>query len=228
MPNTATASSSSGKKASKPANPIVTAYLIAYNAASFAGWFYVLFQTVKVLLETGYDYTKVYDVVGDHLVWVQTAALFEVLHAALGLVKSPVGTTAMQVASRLLLVWGICTWVPVPEVRTYWAFTTMAIAWSITECIRYPHYALGLIGVSPSFLVWCRYTFFFILYPVGAGSEAIEIYQAIPFAHAIHPAYVYFLWTMLAIYPPGFYVMYTHMIRQRKRYLGAAKTKKSE
>jgi very-long-chain (3R)-3-hydroxyacyl-CoA dehydratase len=113
----------------------------------------------------------------------------------------------------------------------------MTIAWSITECIRYSYYALNLVNLGPSWLVWCRYvhmgfgiwdlkapmnrrtanstnfflyiyacysyTFFFILYPVGAGSEAMEIYQAIPFAHNIHPAYSYFLWAMIAIYPPG-------------------------
>ncbi|KAG0212062.1 hypothetical protein BGX28_006960 [Mortierella sp. GBA30] len=210
---------SSGKKAPKPVNPIVNLYLIAYNWASFAAWSYVLIQTVKTLLETGYDYTKVYAVVGDHLVWVQTAALLEVFHSLFGFVKSPVGTTAMQVASRLLLVWGV---------RSYWAFSSMTIAWCITECIRYAYYALNLVSLGPSWLIWCRYTFFYILYPIGAGSEAIEIYQSLPFAHTIHPGYYYFLCAMLCIYPPGFFVMYTHMIGQRKRYLGPKKATKAE
>jgi len=38
---------------------------------------------------------------------VQTFAFLEVIHALLGWVRSPVATTAMQVASRLILVWGI-------------------------------------------------------------------------------------------------------------------------
>jgi very-long-chain (3R)-3-hydroxyacyl-CoA dehydratase len=90
--------------------------LIVYNWASFAAWGYVLVQTVRTLLETNNDFTKVYGVIGDQLVWVQTAALLEVFRSLFGFVKSPVGTTAMQVASRLLLVWGICTLFPVPEV----------------------------------------------------------------------------------------------------------------
>lgn len=53
------------------------------------------------------------------------------------------------------------------------------------------------------FLPLNSYTFFYILYPVGAGSEAIEIYQSLPFAHTIHPAYYYFLVAMICIYPPG-------------------------
>jgi hypothetical protein len=33
----------------------------------------------------------------------------------------------------------------------------MTIAWCITECIRYAYYALNLLNVGPSFLIWCRY-----------------------------------------------------------------------
>lgn len=38
---------------------------------------------------------------------VQTGALLEVLHVLLGMVRSPLVTTSMQVASRVYLVWGI-------------------------------------------------------------------------------------------------------------------------
>ena len=38
---------------------------------------------------------------------VQTGALLEVLHVLLGFVRSPLATTAMQVASRIYMVWGI-------------------------------------------------------------------------------------------------------------------------
>lgn len=45
--------------------------------------------------------------VGTQTAFVQTFALLEVVHALLGWVRSPLQTTAMQVASRLFLVWGI-------------------------------------------------------------------------------------------------------------------------
>ena len=38
---------------------------------------------------------------------VQSFAILEIIHSLLGWVRSPVPTTAMQVASRLILVWGI-------------------------------------------------------------------------------------------------------------------------
>jgi very-long-chain (3R)-3-hydroxyacyl-CoA dehydratase len=50
--------------------------------------------------------------------WVkvtQTLAVLDVVHAALGLVKSNVGTAASQVFSRLWAVWAVVEMVP--EVR---------------------------------------------------------------------------------------------------------------
>lgn len=50
-----------------------------------------------------------YAAVGPQTTFVQSFAILEVLHALLGWVRSPLGTTAAQVASRLYLVWGITT-----------------------------------------------------------------------------------------------------------------------
>lgn len=44
---------------------------------------------------------------GDVTALVQSGAVLEVIHVLLGFVKSPLITTAMQVASRLFLVWGV-------------------------------------------------------------------------------------------------------------------------
>jgi very-long-chain (3R)-3-hydroxyacyl-CoA dehydratase len=140
----------------KKANPIINGYLILFNWASFFGWGYVLVEVVKKLIETNFDVTKVYPIVGQELIYVQTLALFEVVHALIGLVRTPIGTTVMQVASRILLTWGILHLFPYPQVRQHLAFTTMTIAWSITEVIRYSYYALNLMGFNPRFLVWCR------------------------------------------------------------------------
>jgi very-long-chain (3R)-3-hydroxyacyl-CoA dehydratase len=198
----------------------VKGYLVLYNLVSCAGWAIVLVQSLYHLLIHGSDsYATLYPVIGDTLRWVQTAALLEILHSLLGLVRSPVGTTVVQVSSRLLLVWGICYPFQVPAVQSHWAFLSMTLAWSITEVIRYLFYALNLLGQQPGWLLWCRYTFFIILYPIGAGSEAVLVYQALPSADEAYPYYGYLLRVILAVYPFGLGVMYTHMLHQRKRYL---------
>ena len=51
--------------------------------------------------------TNAYEAVGPITAYVQSFAILEVVHALLGWVRSPVPTTAMQVSSRLFLVWGV-------------------------------------------------------------------------------------------------------------------------
>ena len=56
----------------------------------------------------------------------------------------------------------------------------MVLAWSVTEVIRYPFYALSLLGINSNLLLWLRYTTFYVLYPLGASSEAFLILATLP------------------------------------------------
>lgn len=56
----------------------------------------------------------------------------------------------------------------------------MVLAWSLTEVVRYAYYAFSLVSTPPHFLLWLRYTTFYILYPVGAGSEAFIVFSTLP------------------------------------------------
>jgi very-long-chain (3R)-3-hydroxyacyl-CoA dehydratase len=59
-------------------------------------------QTIEHL-KGSYDYRSL----GWWTKWVQTMAVLEVVHSALGWVRSPTFTTAAQVASRVWTVWGV-------------------------------------------------------------------------------------------------------------------------
>ena len=56
----------------------------------------------------------------------------------------------------------------------------MVLAWSVTEIIRYSFYACNLLGKNPYVLLYLRYTTFYILYPLGASSEAFLTYATLP------------------------------------------------
>ena len=57
----------------------------------------------------------------------------------------------------------------------------MILAWSFTEVIRYAFYAFSLLGSEPPrALTYLRYTTFYALYPLGAGSEAFLILATVP------------------------------------------------
>ncbi|KAJ9110645.1 hypothetical protein QFC19_001474 [Naganishia cerealis] len=119
-----------------------------------------------------------YKALGPIVVWTQTAALLEVVHAATGAVRSSPVTVGMQVASRVWMVWGVVE--QRPETHANPLFTSMILAWSITECTRYAFYLLALLHLEPRALLWARYNLFYILYPLGAGSEAFLMRSVLP------------------------------------------------
>lgn len=59
-------------------------------------------------------------------------------------------------------------------------FATMLLAWSVTESIRYPFYALALFDIEVYALNWLRYNTFLVLYPLGASSEAFLALSTVP------------------------------------------------
>ncbi|RFU78036.1 kinase [Trichoderma arundinaceum] len=238
-----------------PSSPVKNGYLILCNAVSAAAWGLVLQGTVTTLVNSGPQ--NVFVTTGEWTKWTQTAAAMEILHSLFGkkpfnppnslpnkspsppfltsvnkppgVVRAPLFTTLMQVASRFLLVWGVLFLYPYLAVQSP-TYSSMLIAWSVTEVIRYSYFALSLSGWTPKPLTWLRYNTFFILYPIGILSECSLIYLA-----AVGPATTateypltlmpYVFYGILAIYVPGSYVLYTHMMAQRRKVLRSLKAK---
>uniref|UniRef100_A0A1D1Z1H4 Very-long-chain (3R)-3-hydroxyacyl-CoA dehydratase n=1 Tax=Anthurium amnicola TaxID=1678845 RepID=A0A1D1Z1H4_9ARAE len=209
------------------------AYLSVYNWAVFAGWLQVLFLAVKTLRESGHG--DVYAAVERPLLLAQTAAVMEILHGLVGLVRSPVSATLPQVCSRLYVTWGIL-W-SFPEVRTHVLVTSLVISWSSTEIIRYSFFGMKeALGFAPSWLLWLRYSTFLVLYPTGITSEVGLIYTALPFMKASEKYcirmpnkwnysfdYFYAAIIVLGIYVPGSPHLYQYMLGQRKKALSKPK-----
>ncbi|KAJ3035175.1 hypothetical protein HK097_004271 [Rhizophlyctis rosea] len=204
---------------------VIKAYLLAYNFLSLAAWGYVLYLLISSLTKSNFDTTRSYAATFEYVKWVQTAAILEVVHALLGFVRSPVGTTVMQISSRLFLVWAVVNLFPATEIRYHWAYSTMIFAWSIADMVRYLYYGLNLLGSQPGWLLWCRYNFFHILYPLGAGSEFLLILKSLESVRKFDSR-LYWVYGALACYwPIGLYTMYTYMISQKRKVLGGARKK---
>ncbi|KAI0066076.1 PTPLA-domain-containing protein [Artomyces pyxidatus] len=227
------------------------AYLVAYNLLSAAGWSYILYITLAHLSNSAAPQSLIqgfvrpiyvpsyvpaalvplykrasttYAAVGRDTAYVQSAAALEVLHVLFGFVRSPLPTTAMQVASRLYLVWGIADKYPAAQASPLYA--SMVLSWAVTEVIRYTFYAGSLVGAEPSFLVWLRYTTFYVLYPTGAGSEAFVCLTTLPVRTSVQHWDVGSLirGLLFVTWLPGLYVMYTYMIKQRRKIYGTGRT----
>ncbi|XP_066316148.1 geranylgeranyl transferase type-1 subunit beta-like [Miscanthus floridulus] len=208
-------------------------YLSVYNWVVFFGWAQVLYYAVLTLRESGHK--AVYAAVEKPLQFAQTAAVMEILHGLVGLVRSPVSATLPQIGSRLFLTWGVL-W-SFPETQSHLLVTTLVISWSITEIIRYSFFGMKeAFGFAPSWLLWLRYSTFMLLYPTGISSEVGLIYIALPYMKASEKyclrmpnkwnfSYDYFYTSILAllIYVPGSPHMYRYMRSQRKKALSKAK-----
>ncbi|WLF81554.1 hypothetical protein PVL30_005352 [Lodderomyces elongisporus] len=197
-------------------------WLVVYNSISASLWSIVFFNTVFLASSLGQPF--VFEKTNYLNTWIQTLAIVEIFNSLLGLVKSPLFTTVTQVFSRLLLVWGIHQYLPFSPANYHWCYITLCLSWSITEIIRYSYYAQNLRGSVPHWLTWLRYTTFYVLYPTGVFSEVYQIILSLPTAGFY---YGWFLRVILVTYIPGFYMLYTYMIKQRKKVLGPKKVKKN-
>ncbi|KAL3421661.1 protein tyrosine phosphatase-like protein [Phlyctema vagabunda] len=194
-------------------------YLIIYNTIFTLLWLNLL---VKIAVDHPVSsYDKTYDRVGEFAKWIQTAALLDVLHAAIGLVRAPLIPTFIQTVAKNLVLWTIVR--PFPRITESPAYTALLITWSISETIRYSYFAMMLSGQMPRFMPWLRYSAFVLIYPVGISCEMWLVYRAI--GESRNPSVMAIMWAELVLlYTPGSYFLYTYMLKQRKRSLGGSTT----
>ncbi|TDZ23826.1 putative very-long-chain (3R)-3-hydroxyacyl-CoA dehydratase [Colletotrichum sidae] len=202
-------------KPQRRSSPVKNAYLILYNFVSAVAWSVVLGRTIGLYTLRGSRFVHLG--VGDWTRWTQTMAAMEILHALLGVVRAPVFTTVMQVLSRFVLVWGVVY--PFPYLANSTWYSSMLLAWSVTEVIRYSYFALTLSGFQPKFLTWLRYNTFFVLYPIGISSECALIWYSAGPAKQFGELVPYIPYGILAIYVPGSYILYTYMMKQRRKVM---------
>jgi len=92
-----------------------------------------------------------------------------------------------------------------PFVAKSAGYSSMLIAWSITEVIRYTYFVFTLSGYSPGIITWFRYNTFYVLYPLGISSECWLIYQSIEPARGKRQEFAWALQLILFIYVPGMF-----------------------
>jgi very-long-chain (3R)-3-hydroxyacyl-CoA dehydratase len=155
---------------------------------------------------------------------VQTAAILEVVHSMVGMVKSPWHTTLLQVLSRLFVVWAV---LDVSAQAQDSVFALLCItSWGLVEVPRYLFYALNLVDMVPYPLFFLRYSLFAVLYPTGITGELGCVYSA---AQAVFGAGTFadmaqnnklhfvFLFLVALSYIPGSPKMYGHMVKTRRK-----------
>jgi very-long-chain (3R)-3-hydroxyacyl-CoA dehydratase len=210
-------------------------YLKLYNGVSATLWSLVFYYTLEEL--EGYaneDPASLYiskrlpeGMLYPHkfMVRLQLAnAAIEVAHSLAGIVHSPLSTLILQFAARLVITSGVSYALPHSPGNYTPAYAMLLVAWAVSEIIRYGYYLLKQIldakgRAIPLVVVWLRYSAFLVLYPAGLLSEPYVVYLSLKSARALGVAYYGFLVFALASYIPGFWILYSYMLRQRSRYV---------
>jgi len=170
-----TMSSQNGKaeKAGKPVNPIINVYLTLFNLLSAAGWAYVFYISMNVLIAAAVangDYSKVFTNATAGKLWVQvekplkivqTMALLEILHSILKFTNNNAFTVAMQVTSRIWVLWFSMD-VATNAQSSIW-FILACVSWSLVEVPKYLYHPFKNIELLKAY----RYNAFYVLYPTG-------------------------------------------------------------
>jgi very-long-chain (3R)-3-hydroxyacyl-CoA dehydratase len=209
-------------------------YLTTYNIVFATLWTSIF---IKAISNAGNSKLRLFSATETPARWIQTASLIEVVHSATGtrpfnssliiqthhpagLIKSPVGTTALQVVTRVIQVWMVWYSFPTSTAESH-AYLALLLAWSVADTVRYVYLAANLWGKAgrglvwlryvPShqlrqrnmLIIWTRYTMFYPLYPIGIGAEWWLLYRAIGPAGKINPVIPPVFWFCLMLYIPG-------------------------
>lgn len=166
----------------------------------------------------------VHDQVGSIVLVFQSLAVLEILHAVIGWVPANPLVVAVQVFSRVSVLFAVAEAYPAAARSPYYAL--MVFAWSFSEVARYPFYVNQLLNTQSYMALWNRYTWFLVLYPLGVLGEIKLILASLPAqwpwvnADAWTPRDWFFL-ALLPLYIPGLFMLYSRLLAQRTKVLGS-------
>lgn len=201
------------------------AYLFIYNSLQWAGWIAVLANRIGSLEKNELTSEGTF-----FLYFFQCLAILEVIHAFTGVVRANPITTLIQVASRLQL---ILVHSRISSASDSSGLIPMVLAWCLVEVVRYLYLALNLVHAAPRWLLWARYSAFYVLYPLGVYGEMRVLYDSLdeidrtevlsvslPNDWNFTFSFAVFVRVLLyVVYLPGLYLQYTHMMNQRRKAL---------
>ncbi|KAL8092268.1 uncharacterized protein LOC141689941 [Apium graveolens] len=210
-----------------------TLYLFLYNLLQAYGWGIALVKILSNLAETK-SITGAYASAGQLICLLQTVAILETIHGAIGIVGSGVLMPLMQWGGRTHVLVAVAH--GIKEVQEFSAVFIMLVSFCLVEVIRYSNYALNCFNMSPYFLTYLRYTVFIVLFPIGVISEMWLMYEALPFIKkkniyaklfaGLPFSYSDFVKVLLCVYPFLWLLLFVHMFKQRRSKLGKRHKKK--
>ena len=207
---------------------IKSVYLILYNFLQLCGWSCFFFGVTNYLINSK-SLQEIYS--NSHLILecCQYGAFLEIIHSIIGIVKSSIFATSIQIIGRIIIVVILQFF----QSAVSQGYFLIYFAWSIVEIVRYTYYIMNLLQKDffkfniPYILIWCRYSFFVVLYPIGVSGEMITVWNAkkdfnkyilyqtdkytFTVADLIYPIWIFYI--------PALIYLYGYLFKQRKKVL---------
>jgi very-long-chain (3R)-3-hydroxyacyl-CoA dehydratase len=191
-----------------------TRYLSAYNTFALIAWLFYMSMVAGRSFVLDTDSRLMLSI-------AQGVALLEVLHAAMGWAGGSWWLTALQVASRILVV-VLMNLLPLDLLASgigYYGTVMVSVAWGITEVVRYAYYRQNMRGATFGHLEWARYSLFIFLYPLGVTGEFMIMYAFVN-QHGFGLNSLSIAFSVIAVlYAVFFPKLYGYMWSQRKKKL---------
>ncbi|XP_044835250.1 very-long-chain (3R)-3-hydroxyacyl-CoA dehydratase 3 isoform X1 [Mauremys mutica] len=220
-----------------PFRQLKRGYLFMYNLVQFLGFSWIFVNMTVRLFILGKDsFYDTFHTIADMMYFCQTLAFIEILNSLVGIVRSPLIPSLLQVLGRnfvLFIVLG-----NVEEMQSKAVVFFVFYCWSIIELFRYPFYMLSCIDIEWKLLTWIRYTIWIPLYPLGGLAEAVSLIQAIPifsetgkfsftlpYPMSVTIKFSFFLQIYLILLFLGLFINLRHLYKQRRQHLGSKKRK---
>ena len=207
---------------------IKSIYLILYNFTQLCGWSCFFLKVTNYLINSK-SVQEIYS--NTHLILecCQYGAFLEIIHSIIGLVKSSIFATSIQIIGRIIIVVILQFF----QSAVSQGYFLIYFAWSIVEIVRYTYYIMNLLQKDfvkfniPYILIWCRYSFFVVLYPIGVSGEMITVWNAkkdfnkyilfqtdkyiFTAADLIYPIWIFYI--------PALIYLYGYLFKQRRKVL---------
>ncbi|XP_006886713.1 PREDICTED: very-long-chain (3R)-3-hydroxyacyl-[acyl-carrier protein] dehydratase 3 isoform X2 [Elephantulus edwardii] len=212
-------------------------YLFMYNLVQFLGFSWIFVNlTVRFFILGKESFYDTFHTVADMMYFCQMLAAVETINAAIGVTKSPVMPSLIQLLGRnfiLFIIFGT-----LEEMQNTAVVFFVFYLWSTIEVFRYPFYMLACIDMDWKVLTWLRYSVWIPLYPLGCLAEAVSVIQSIPvfnetgrfsftlpYPVKIKVRFSFFLQIYLIMLFLGLYINFRHLYKQRRRRYGHKKKK---
>ncbi|CAK6432134.1 unnamed protein product [Pipistrellus nathusii] len=212
-------------------------YLFMYNLVQFLGfsWMFVN-MTVRFFILGKESFYDTFHSIADMMYFCQMLAVVEAINAAIGVTKSPVIPSVIQLFGRNFILFIVIG--TMEEMQNKAVVFFVFYLWSTIEIFRYPYYMLSCIDMDWKVLTWLRYTVWIPLYPLGCLAEAVSVIQSIPvfnetgrfsftlpYPMEIKVRFSFFLQIYLIMLFLGLYINFRHLYKQRRRHYGQKKKK---